>query len=97
MSVHTPRRRLARIRCLQECIQCFKTKRKLPECVCYVPSEIQYSCNARCFIQVYSEPTADSSRVRDLTGSAESILFASGEEMCNSEGKWLKLKKVNIN
>lgn len=89
-----PRKRLARIRCLQDCIRCFKEGKKLPECVCYVPSEVRYQCNARCFIQVYSEPSVNSKRIRDLTGNAESTLCASGEEMCNAGGKWLKIFKV---
>lgn len=93
MSLQVPRKRLARIRCLQDCIRCFKEGKKLPECVCYVPSEVKYQCNARCFIQVYSEPSVNSKRVRDLTGNAESTLSASGEEMCNAGGKWLKIRK----
>ncbi|XP_045157953.2 E3 ubiquitin-protein ligase HECTD3-like isoform X2 [Mercenaria mercenaria] len=93
MNIQVPRKRLARIRCLQDCIRCFKEGRKLPECVCYVPSEVKYQCNARCFIQVYSEPSINSKRIRDLTGNAESTLSASGEEMCNAGGKWLKIIK----
>jgi len=96
MNIHRARRRIARIRCLQDCIQCFKSKRQLPECVCYVPSELNYTCNARSFIQVYKEPSTNSARIRDVTGGVESSLVVSGEEMCNAEGKWLKLKKVRL-
>ena len=88
------RKRLAKIRCLQDCILCLKEQRPLPECLSYVPSEIHYQCNARCFIQVYHEPDKDSKRIRDLTGSSESKLVASGEQMCCSGAKWLKVKKV---
>ncbi|XP_052273526.1 E3 ubiquitin-protein ligase HECTD3-like [Dreissena polymorpha] len=87
------RKRLAKIRCLQECIQCFKEKRKLPESLCYVASEIVYKCSPKCFIQVYSEPSTESKRIRDLNASSDSLVYVSGEEMCNAGGKWLKVVK----
>ena len=94
MNIQQSQRRLARIRCLQECIRCFKESKKLPECLCYVPSEVEYQCNGRCFIKVFAQPQKNSERVRDLNGTSDSKLVVSGEELCNSGGKWLKITKV---
>ncbi|KAL4235652.1 E3 ubiquitin-protein ligase HTD3 [Mactra antiquata] len=93
MNVQLPRKRLALIRCLQDCIRSFREGNSLADSVCYVPSEVKYQCNSRCFLQVYSEPTENSSRIRDLTGTAESTLSASGEEMCHGGSKWIKITK----
>ncbi|XP_052776275.1 E3 ubiquitin-protein ligase HECTD3-like isoform X2 [Mya arenaria] len=97
MNVSQHRKRLAFLRCLQECINCFKDRKKLPECLCYVPSEVIYKCTSLCFLQVYSEPSVDSIRIRDLKGSTDSIVTVTGEEMCNSGGKWLKVVKFKAN
>ncbi|KAL3869953.1 hypothetical protein ACJMK2_042573, partial [Sinanodonta woodiana] len=97
MSIPASRRRLARIRCLQECIQCFREQKKLPESLCYVPSEVEYSCIGKTVIKVYRETKKNSKKIRDLVCTSNSRIFASGEEYCNSAGKWLKIKKFKPN
>ncbi|KAK3585008.1 hypothetical protein CHS0354_024922 [Potamilus streckersoni] len=93
MSIPASRRRLARIRCLQECIQCFREQKKFPESLCYVPSEVEYSCTGKTVIKVYGETKKSSKKIRDLVCTSNSRIYASGEEHCNSSGKWLKIKK----
>ncbi|KAL3869955.1 hypothetical protein ACJMK2_042575 [Sinanodonta woodiana] len=97
MSIPPSRRRLARIRCLQECIQCLREQKKLPESLCYVPSEVEYSYTGKTVIKVYGETTKNSKKIRDLVCTSNSRIFASGEEYCNSAGKWLKIKKFKPN
>lgn len=97
MNIPSSQRRLARIRCLQECIRCFKETKKLPETLCYVPSAVEYQCSGRCFIKVYAQPQKNSERIRDLNGTSESKLTVSGEELCNAGGKWLRILKFQTN
>jgi hypothetical protein len=87
--------RLARIRCILECIQCFRERKKLPACICYVPSEVEYRCQSKTTLRVYPEPLKNSRKIKDLHCTIESRLLASGEEYCNTQGKWLRLKKVS--
>ncbi|WAR23600.1 HECD3-like protein [Mya arenaria] len=93
MNVSQHRKRLAFLRCLQECINCFKDRKKLPECLCYVPSEVIYKCTSLCFLQVYSEPSVDSIRIRDLKGSTDSIFKAnpSAEDIVFDTDAWILL------
>lgn len=94
------RRRLARIRCLLECVKCLYEKRALPESFCYVASEVEYKSQCKTTIRLFSEPK----KTKKLTGlqpkelqlTSESRLVATGEEFCDSQGKWLKLRKYKI-
>ena len=94
-NLSSSRRRLARIRCILECIQCFRERKKLPACICYVPSEVEYRCQSKTTLKVYPEPLKNSRKIKDLHCTIESRLLASGEEYCNTQGKWLRLKKVS--
>ena len=95
MNIPPSQRRLAKIRCLQECIRCFKETKKLPECLCYVPSEVEYRCNGHCFIKVHAQPQKTSERIRGLNGTSDSKLTVSGEDLCNASGRWLRILKVS--
>ena len=90
------RKRLSRIRCILECIQCLKERKKLPECICYVPSEVEYKFHNRTTIKVYPEPVKNNKKLKELHCTPESRIIASGEEFCNAHGKWLRLKKVCV-
>lgn len=88
------RRRLARIRCIQDCITAFKQIKKLPKCLCYVPSEIVYHCQSKTTLKIYQDTHKNSKKCTDLTVTPEYRLYVSGEEFCNVHGKWLRIKKV---
>ncbi|XP_050401183.2 E3 ubiquitin-protein ligase HECTD3 [Patella vulgata] len=93
---HIPpaRRKITRLRCVQECIKCFKQNLSMPESVCFVAKEVQYYCTqAKVTIKLYSEPQKNNKKAKELTLTPESILFVSGEECCNSHGKWLRVVK----
>ena len=93
-----PRRRLARIRCLLECVKCFHEKKSMPESFCYVASEVEYRSQCKTTIKLYPEPRKTKKltgfQPRELQLSPESRLVATGEEFCDNQGKWLKLRKV---
>ena len=95
-----PRRRLARIRCLLECVKCFHEKKSLPESFCYVASEVEYRSQCKTTIKLYPEPRKTKKltgfQPRELQLSPESRLVATGEEFCDNQGKWLKLRKVRL-
>ena len=100
MAVHSlsaPRRRLARIRCLQDCIACLSEGKPLPESLCYVPLELEYRCPNKTNIKLYASADTGKPVVREVACTAESRLIVSGEELCNGQGKWLKVRKVSDN
>ena len=93
-SLSAPRRRLAKIRCLQECISCLSEGKPLPESVCYVPLELEYRCPNKTNIKLYASADTTKAVVKEVACTAESGFIVSGEELCNAQGKWLKVRKV---
>jgi E3 ubiquitin-protein ligase HECTD3 len=97
MALHNlsaPRRRLARIRCLQECITCLSDGKSLPESVCYVPNELEYRASSKTVIKLYARPDTSKTVVKEMACTHETRFVVSGEELCNGQGKWLKTLKV---
>ena len=104
MSTSKARKRLACIRCVLDCVNCFKENKALPASLCFVPSQVEYvvsnDSGAITFphaLHFWSCP----SKIRGkLTGLIEIIdknfsLTAHGEEFSNDEGDWIQVKKVN--
>ncbi|XP_046562104.1 E3 ubiquitin-protein ligase HECTD3-like [Haliotis rubra] len=91
MLIPQARLRLARIRCLQECIDCFNTRKCLPESLCYVPAELVYHSPHKTSLTLTEEGTK---KTRQFSCTPESRLYVSGEELCDSQGKWIKVKKI---
>ena len=94
-SLTNPRKRLARIKCLLECINCMKERREIIPSLCYVPAEVIYRCQSDCRIKLYPKPSKKVKKLCDVKFTSESRLYASGDEYCNSQGKWLKVLKVS--
>ena len=95
-SLSAPRRRLARIRCLQECITCLSDGKPLPNSSCYVPKELEYRSSNKNIIKLYSSPDTGSVVVKEYSCTQDSRFLVSGEELCNGQGKWLKVVKVTF-
>lgn len=93
-SLPLTRRRLARIRCLQECISCLCDRKPLPQCLCYVPLEVEYYSPQKTNIKLYTQPNNSSDVFKEIVCTTDTRLIVSGEELCNKQGKWLKVKKV---
>ncbi|KAK7101258.1 E3 ubiquitin-protein ligase HECTD3-like isoform X2 [Littorina saxatilis] len=99
MALHclsAPRRRLARIRCLQECITCLSEGKPLPESVGYVSLELEYRCPNKTSIKLYADVDTSKTVVKELSCTNESKFLVSGEELCNGQGKWLKVRKFKL-
>lgn len=86
-------RRLARIRCLHQCISCLKQAGPLPESLCYVPDRVEYKCIAGT-VDMYPKPDLNTDPIDSMTGVLLSRVIASGHEFCNNQGKWIRVKKV---
>ncbi|XP_064606807.1 E3 ubiquitin-protein ligase HECTD3-like [Liolophura sinensis] len=94
MSVPRARRRLARIRCLQDCADRFQENEPLPRSLCFVPSEVHFKCPNNSVIPLYSEPNkAKNKKVQEIICAADAKVIVSGEEFYNNFGKWVKGKK----
>ncbi|XP_013403036.1 E3 ubiquitin-protein ligase HECTD3 isoform X2 [Lingula anatina] len=91
MSLDLPRRRLGRIRCLQQCILCFKEKRRLPESLCYVPARIEFKATGSFKVYAFEKPSKQSGKVTEILCESDTRIVGSGEEFCNSEGQWIKI------
>ena len=91
------RRRLARIRCLLESIKHIEQGKSLPSALCFVPAEIEYTRednrNQR-VITIHKKPKSDAQCVGELPAVSKLQLFASGSEVFNSSGSWIKLSQV---
>ena len=92
-----PRKRLARIRCLQDCIECFRHNGPLPKSLCYIPAEIEFKLAKNTGVSLYLEADQNSSKTLECVFDSDSQIFVSGEELCNSQGQWAKVVKVLTN
>ena len=95
-NLQAPRRRLARIRGLKECIECFRISKELPKCLCYIPASKEYRTIKCSKVTAYAEANKQSRKVGELACVADYRIFVSDEEMCNSHGQWGKFIKVVI-
>ncbi|XP_041475804.1 E3 ubiquitin-protein ligase HECTD3-like [Lytechinus variegatus] len=87
---------LARIRCLQECIECFRDSKELPEALCYVPSGLEFKLSPTATrLNVYKNPDRQAECINTLTSETgnENTLYVAGLAMCNSQGQWLKIER----
>lgn len=93
------RRRLARIRCLLESIKHIEQGKNLPSALCFVPAEIEYARednrNQR-VITIHKKPKSDAQCVGELPAVSNLQLFASGSEVFNSSGSWIKLSQKTL-
>lgn len=95
-NIPVARRRIARIRCLQECIVSLRDRKPFPDCLCYIPSEIEYAASTKTSWKLFAEPQKTAKVVREISAVNSSRLIASGEDLCNSDGKWLYVLKVYV-
>ena len=90
------RRRLSKIRCVQECIDSFQHNKPLPNALCYVPKELECRINKYWGVSVYAEPSKDSTKVIELALTPNSKLLVAGDQHYNSHGQWCKVLKTSL-
>ena len=88
------RRRLAKIRCVQECIDSFRQNRPLPDAICYVPLELECKINKYWGVSLHAEPNKESPKLAELAFAPNSKMLIAGEQQCNSQGQWSKVLKT---
>ncbi len=96
LDVTSSRRRLARIRCLSECVDCLRNNKPFPLPLCYIPESIEYKTSKTTKLTLYDKPSTESNKLREIFLGKGDRFFVSGEELCNSQGQWGKLKKVCV-
>lgn len=87
-SFSTCRKRLARLRCIQHCIDCFKNRKPLPRALCYVAQLKTYTLAKDAELCVYAEPCKKSTVLKKGAYRAGLTIQATGEEMFNNSGRW---------
>ena len=97
--VDKPRKCLARIRCLKECVECLRSNsdvaKALPAALCYVPSQVEYRSVKNSKVVVYAESTKNSKKLFEFVCTSDHSVFIRGEELCTTEGQWGQLIKVS--
>ncbi|XP_063795502.1 E3 ubiquitin-protein ligase HECTD3 [Pseudophryne corroboree] len=106
---NNPRRLLGHIRCVLECIDCFRRAQPLPEALCYVPGEVQYKiCKdlsaasaSRSLLTVWETPGYSKQNLKKLSRATVEVrkgscIRATGEEYGNANGLWVKLSKEQM-
>uniref|UniRef100_A0A8C5QDY3 E3 ubiquitin-protein ligase HECTD3 n=1 Tax=Leptobrachium leishanense TaxID=445787 RepID=A0A8C5QDY3_9ANUR len=101
-----PRRLLGQIRCVLECVDCFRRAQPLPESLCYVPGEVLYKVckdpssppSVRCLLTVWEAPGFSKQNLKKLSRSTVEVqkgscVRATGDEYYNANGLWVKLSK----
>ena len=94
--IPTARRRIAKIRCLYDCLTSLKDKKPLPSCLCYVASEVDYLAPGKTTWKIQEKPRKNSKVILEINAVTGSRIVASGEELCNKDGKWLRVLKVSF-
>ena len=93
-NIPAARRKIARIRCLQDCINSLQTRKPFPDCLCYVPSQLEYTVSSKTIFKFLEEPNKGAKVVKELAVTPSTVLLVSGEDLCTNEGKWLRVLKV---
>jgi len=94
--VEAARKPLARLRCLQNSIECLTKNESLPPALCYVPAEVTYTVTRNDKMIVYSAAAKDRSKLSEISCSTGHFVVVSGEELYTSDGQWARLLKVCI-
>ncbi|CAN2390345.1 HECT domain containing E3 ubiquitin protein ligase 3, partial [Pristimantis euphronides] len=109
MQDSSPRRLLGRVRCLLECVDCFRRAAPLPEPLCYVPGEVLYKlCRdpsappaARALLTVWEAPGYSKQNLKRLLRATVEVrrgscVRATGDEYGNANGLWVKLSQEQM-
>ncbi|XP_064625661.1 E3 ubiquitin-protein ligase HECTD3-like isoform X2 [Lineus longissimus] len=97
-SLRLPHRRLARIRCLNDCIKAFKHNQSLPEALCYVPKQMEFVGAANTTLQMYMSPSTSTSnllapKILTSSGSATPIPSTRGTPLIIFDSSVCKTKE----
>jgi len=88
------RRRLARIRCVQECIECFRTSKSPPKALCFIPAVADYKVIKNFTAKLMKAPHKKCEKVSEVSFTIDQRIVVSGEEVCNLEGQWAQVLKI---
>ncbi len=88
------RKRLARIRCVQECIDRIGHNKPLPNALCYVPLELECRVAKHWAVSLHAEPNQDSPKLLEVALTPSSKLVIAGEQHFNSHGQWSKVLRI---
>lgn len=87
------RRRLARIRCLFECVEAIRDGKELPAALCFIPASVEYKFQSErtSSLVIRDFPSSSSTKIGEIPCKVSTRFTASGEEYWNDEGLWLRL------
>jgi E3 ubiquitin-protein ligase HECTD3 len=92
------RKRLARIRCVFECVQSIRDGKELPDALCFIPGSVEYKFQSErtTSLIIRDSPSSSSTKIGEIPYKLSTRFTASGEEYWNDEGLWLRLLPENL-
>ncbi|XP_046853196.1 E3 ubiquitin-protein ligase HECTD3-like [Xenia sp. Carnegie-2017] len=93
MTKDNARKRLARIRCVFECVESLREGKEFPDALCFVPNAVEYKFRSErsTSVVIRDLPTTSSAEIGEIPYKLSSKFSASGEEYWSDEGHWLRL------
>lgn len=85
---------LGRLRCLNDCAEALFNGQPFPECVCYVPGEIEFKPKKPFTLFIYAKPEISSQKTEILCTSKHRIFLFGFNDNSNIGGRWVKIKTV---
>jgi len=87
---------LRRLQCLNDCAKAILESAPVPECVCYVPEEVEYKPKRSTSLAVYTKPSKTGGKKSQLLCTSKHRIFLSvAGPVRNEKGNWAKVKKVS--
>ena len=94
MTKDQARKRLARIRCVFECVDSIRDGKELPDALCFVPGVVEYKFQSERTspLVIRDSPSSSSAKLGEIPCKVRTRFTTSGEEYWNDEGLWLRLR-----
>lgn len=99
MSKDYARKRLARIRCVFDCVQSIRDGKELPDALCFVPGDVELklqSENSSAPLPIRESPSLSAPKIGEIPHKVGTKITVSGEDYWNDEGRWLNIASATM-
>lgn len=99
MNKEHARKRLARIRCVFDCIQAIIEGKELPDPLCFVPGDVEFKLQSErstISLPIRETPSLLAPTLCEIPHKVGTRIVASGEDYWNDEGRWLQIASSTV-
>lgn len=99
MSKDHARKRLARIRCLFDCVQSIRDGKELPDALCFVPNSVEHKIQSErssMSLPIKETPSLLAPKVGEIPHKVGTRITGTGEDYWNDEGQWLRITSATM-